>query len=227
MPTPLVSLGVKIALSAGVSVAKKSAIKIAKVATKKGATKSAKEKAIKKILVDEAKREAAELGKRKGRQAKKAVVDALSEKLFSSKSTIRKKFNSLITKRCFELIYKSYNLRSLGGKDKYGNSWKNTKRRKKNPKRRIMVDTGRLRESYRPGKVSGSSYTPRNSDQNATMVGDKIVIGSLVPYLKYSKRSVIPRRMMTKVINESVGYALTKLKKEMERSLERKARNKK
>lgn len=147
--------------------------------------------------------------------------------MLNSKGSHQKKFRSYFIQKCFELIHSSYKSRANGGADDYGNKWRNTKKRKKGKANQIMVNTGKLINSYRPGSVSKSSYSKSSSDQLVKITDKQITLGSLVPYANLVKRNILPARLSRKVISIATNYALNKIVKELETDLNKAARKRK
>lgn len=137
---------------------------------------------------------------------------------------IIKAYKNFFIQRCFFLISKSYKDRSKGLSDQYGNSWRDTKRRKKGKSKYIMIDTKRLINSFKQGKATMSSYIPFNSDQLVDIKDFKIVIGTEVPYAKFSKRSLLPKKLVDGILYEAHNFAFEKIKKPLEREVRKAAK---
>lgn len=78
----------------------------------------------------------------------------------------------------------------------------------------ILVETGRLLDSFQPGTVTSSGYIPSNADQLYEVRGNTYTIGSKVPYhADVAKvRPVIPANHSAWV-NEAISKALEHLPK--------------
>jgi len=113
---------------------------------------------------------------------------------------LRDTFWSHFAKAFFKKAYQNYQKKAEGGSDEYGVRWKPLskstliRRAKKSlvslAKQRnkgaandlILVRTGRLRDSFKPGQIAGSSYQPTNEDQVFEIGRGRMKIGSAVPY---------------------------------------------
>jgi|TARA_R110000824_G_scaffold46655_1_gene133704 hypothetical protein len=112
--------------------------------------------------------------------------------------------------------YKNYVTKSHGGTDEFGVKWKPTrgfkkkgllgllKRKKEAGEKLILVKTGRLRDSFKPGRLSGNSYSPSNDDQIYESLRGRVLLGSNVPYAKIHD----PERPLLGNEKELVEYAI-------------------
>ena len=164
---------------------------------------------------------------------KDQVTLTLRKEMMTQRGTLLKKFEGYFMVSLFSQIHKSYLARSKGGSDKYDNFWKPLKKstiRKKAKKRGkrgaalINVDSGRSIDSYKPGKVSRSGYVPHNNDQLFTLKGLTIRLGSKVEYLKFAdnRRPILIGSSVNKMVDKAIKVALSKLTKDMRRSLKSK-----
>ena len=114
---------------------------------------------------------------------------------------LRDIFWSSFAKSFFKKASENYQKKAAGGSDEYGVRWKPLskatlirrakgslaslakKRNKGSANNIILVRTGRLRDSFKPGQASGSSsYKPVNEDQVFELGRGRMKIGSAVPY---------------------------------------------
>ena len=78
------------------------------------------------------------------------------------------------------------------------------KRKKEAGEKLILVKTGRLRDSFKPGRLSGNSYSPSNDDQIYESLRGRVLLGSNVPYAKIHD----PERPLLGNEKELVEYAI-------------------
>lgn len=119
----------------------------------------------------------------------------------SDPDKLRETFLAYWAKAFFTQVHAAFVQKSNGGTDQFNYSWaplnKAYKRwkEKKLGHSRILIFTGLLEESLRPGKVSGSSYEP-SRNQTFKMTPKGAVLGTTVPYAKYHQLGTqrIPQR---------------------------------
>jgi hypothetical protein len=134
---------------------------------------------------------------------RKAIIDDI----ISQKGEVYKAFQNYLVQGCFKYLHKSYTARSYAKADIFGFSWDKTKGYKKG-KKRIMVDTGRAIDSYKPAEAVDGVYTPINEDQLVKITKYKITLGSSIKYLKFTKRIIIPQSMVDPVMRLAIPYAI-------------------
>jgi hypothetical protein len=130
---------------------------------------------------------------------------------------VRKVFWSVFTHELYRQIHIGFVAKSMGGTDDQGESWldirDSTKRRK--GRNEILQHTEKLRQSLKPGTVSGDSYAKKNRDQIVEYIfGNKrVVYGSKLPYAKHNHEGTnrIPaRRLWPENLEEWISRATTK-----------------
>lgn len=92
-------------------------------------------------------------------------------------------------------------VKKIGGKTKIGVFG--------NKKIPVMIDKRRLIESLAPGTFNGTHYTKRNTDQIFTVMRDRVILGTKVPYSAEHhspKRRGLPQR---RLYPESMGPWMT------------------
>ena len=67
----------------------------------------------------------------------------------------------------------------------------------------VPVDTGRLKESFKPNTISNGVYNP-TEDQTYIQDGDFIVVGSGVDYAKYQTVEVMPDDIDEMVVDAAI-----------------------
>lgn len=152
------------------------------------------------------------------------IKKLIKKVLVNPNGSIVKAYKHFFIQRCFFLISKSYKERSRGLSDEYGNSWKDTKRRKKGKSKYIMIDTKRLLNSFKQGKATMSGYVPFNSDQLVDIQDYKIVLGTSVPYAKFAKRNLLPKKLVDGILYEAHNFAFKKIEKPLEREVRKAAK---
>ena len=98
-------------------------------------------------------------------------------------------------------------LKSRGAKtkiDEYGNA-----------KVPILVRTGRLRDSLKPGNYTGENYTPFNDDQFFDFKKGKMTLGSKVPYAGEVEETRSLYGDSETIIAKAIEYATRELAKAM------------
>lgn len=147
---------------------------------------------------------------------------------------LRNAFWSHFANSFYKKAHLNYIKKAAGGVDDYGVKWKKLspatlKRRAKmrlakvvagrnkasSAKELILVRTGRLRDSFKPGRLSGSSYTPSTSDQVFELKRGQISLGSKVPYADHQdeKRPLLGDE--DKLIEDALNEAQKALLKEL------------
>lgn len=155
-------------------------------------------------------------------------------KVTSQVEKLRNTFWSHFANAFYKKAYLNYVKKAAGGVDDYGVKWKKLspatlKRRAKmrlaktvagrskvsTAKDLILVRTGRLRDSFKPGRLSGSSYTPSTSDQVFELKRGRIKLGSKVPYADHQdeKRPLLGAEDM--LIEDALDEAQKALIKEL------------
>tara|TARA_R110000824_G_scaffold27179_3_gene92643 strand:- start:326 stop:895 length:570 start_codon:yes stop_codon:yes gene_type:complete len=136
----------------------------------------------------------------------------------------------------YEKAYKNYVMKSKGNTDEFGVQWEPTKGFKKKGKvsklvglikarlgakvaaeKLILVKTGRLRDSFKPGKLSGYNYSPSGSDQLYELRKGRVKLGSNVPYAGVHD----PKRPLLGDEAQLVSYAMEKAQEALMKELPR------
>ena len=149
------------------------------------------------------------------------IHETLVQEILSANGKIFAKFRSHFIRYCFMNIKKSYKRRSTGAADQYGSSWKPTKKFLKNSKSRMMIDTGKVIDSFTPGVVSGTNYSSNNEDQLVEVRGATVTLGSKVKYIEFLKRKIIPRSIVTPIMEDATSRALKMIRKDLEREIKK------
>lgn len=115
-------------------------------------------------------------------------------------------------------VHRSFNQRSKGRKDNFSSPrWKPLSKSRKRYKARkrpgteklINIFTGRLVNSYKPGRIRANTYYP-SSRYQAVQIGDNYAsFTTLVPYAKHVNkvRRLLPQDM-NKVVEKSSNLAM-------------------
>jgi len=126
----------------------------------------------------------------------------------ADRHNIGKVFKAHFARSVFTRIHAAFMDKSAGGSDELGNTWKplaastrqsglRGKRALLQGKRGILIKTGRLEESLRPGAATGDFYQkPR--DQIVKLERGSISLGTGVPYARFHHLGTrrIPRRRL-------------------------------
>jgi hypothetical protein len=131
----------------------------------------------------------------------------------------------------YKKAYLNYKVKSKGGTDEWGVQWEPTKGFKKKgvtaklleltklkkaaKEKLILVKTGRLRESFKPGKLSGASYSKDSEDQIFELKRGTVMLGSKVPYAGVHD----PKRPLLGDEGQLVSYAMEEAEKAMIKEL--------
>jgi hypothetical protein len=182
---------------------------------------------------------------RKDSQKVRRLVRDLPKLLTNQRVTpelekLRNLFWAIFAKEFYRLAYKNFKRKSLGGADEFGVRWKPLKpstirQRAKSglrsviarrnvmggdvANRLILVRSGRLRESLKPGKQSGTSYIPANRDQVYESTSGKVELGSKVPYADDQNKDRPLLGDESELINKAMEVALEKFTKELSKEL--------
>tara|TARA_R110002020_G_scaffold62712_4_gene167503 strand:+ start:1050 stop:1652 length:603 start_codon:yes stop_codon:yes gene_type:complete len=159
---------------------------------------------------------------------------------------LRKEYWAVFARELYKRISRGYLQKSMGGKDNLANKWKPLEQSTINKRLRqgkrygglkksktfreavallkiaatgkvpILIDTGRLYNSLRPGTVVGGSYSKKTVDQIFEIKGGEVALGSKVPYaeMQHKARPLWPARM-DKWIQESLEEAQKVLSRRM------------
>tara|TARA_Y100000004_G_scaffold174081_1_gene212493 strand:- start:19 stop:585 length:567 start_codon:yes stop_codon:yes gene_type:complete len=163
-----------------------------------------------------------------------------NQKVTPELEKLRNLFWAFFAKEFYRLAYKNFKLKSQGGSDEFGVRWKplkpsTIKRRAESGLRSlvarrnamggdvannlILVRSGRLRESFKPGKQSGASYIPANKDQLYVTTSGRVQLGSNVPYADDQNEERPLLGDEAELINKAMEVALEKFLKELQREL--------
>lgn len=147
---------------------------------------------------------------------------------------LRRMFFAIFARKLYSLIYEAYKIKSLGGTDSLGHSWRGLKKR--TVKRRLSSSflsryplsaqllvnrvNDRLLESFRPGQVSGANYIP-SREQRYLLESFRLLLGSEVPYAAkvHAKRRLWPARMrpwIEQATNLAFDHVLIRLTRSLE-----------
>jgi len=148
------------------------------------------------------------------------ILSTKSQRLSPQLSKLRELFWATFAHSFFKKAHKNYVVKSKGGTDEFGVKWKPTKGFKKKgvaskllaltksknqtQEKLILVKTGRLRDSFKPGSLSGNSYSPSGDDQQYDLSKGQLRLGSKVPYAKEHD----PERPLLGDEKELVEYAM-------------------
>ena len=182
---------------------------------------------------------------RKSSQKVRRLVRDLPKLLTNKKVTpelekLRNLYWAIFSKEFYRLAYKNFKLKSQGGADEFGVRWKplkssTVKRRAESGLRAliarrnamggdvannlILVRSGRLRESFKPGQQAGSSYIPSGSDQIYEVGSGKVRLGSNVPYADDQNEERPLYGDESELITKATKVALQKFLKELSKEL--------
>jgi len=161
------------------------------------------------------------------------ILSTRQKKLSPQLSKLRELYWSTFAYHFFKKAHKNYVIKSKGATDEFGVKWKPTKGfkkrgagsklleltklRNKTQEKLILVKTGRLRDSFRPGKLAGSSYIPSGVDQLYDFTKGRIKLGSKVPYAKEHD----PKRPLLGSERQLVDYAIGEAYKVLMKELQR------
>jgi len=159
---------------------------------------------------------------------------------------LRKEYWAVFARELYKRISRGYLKKSMGGKDDLSSKWKPLKKstidrrlrqgsrhghlRKSKTFREavallkaaatgkvpILIDTGRLYNSLRPGRVVGGNYTKNTVDQIFSIKGGEVSLGTKVPYseMQHKTRPLWPAKM-DKWVQESLAEAQKVLNRRM------------
>lgn len=161
------------------------------------------------------------------------ILSTKGQRLSPQLAKLRELFWATFALAFFKKAHKNYVIKSKGGTDEFGVKWKPTKGFKKRgvaskllaltklkkqaQEKLILVKTGRLRNSFKPGSLSGSSYSPSGADQLYVFEKGRIQLGSKVPYAEEHD----PERPLLGDEEQLVEYAMEEAYKTLMKELQR------
>jgi hypothetical protein len=159
------------------------------------------------------------------------ILSTKHQRLSPQLIKLRELFWSTFAHAFYKKAYKNYVVKSHGGTDEFGVKWKPTKGFKKKrgklvdlikgakagAEKLILVKTGRLRDSFKPGRLAGSTYTTGHADQIFDFQRGKIKLGSGVPYavIHDPKRPLLGKE--DELVEYAIGQAYEALMKELQK----------
>jgi len=147
---------------------------------------------------------------------------------------LRRVFFAIVARRLYELIYEAFIIKSQGGSDSLGNSWRGLKKAtiKKRTRAsfvsiyplssRLLINrvSDRLLNSLKPGQVDGlHNYIPPQN-QLYLIEFNRLILGSNLTYSKYvhKARRLWPARMkrwIEDAVETAMDYVILKFAKSL------------